>query len=59
MAKNMQNIRNTLGMINVGVVAVSHNRPNVKYCVIQKSSTLEETFAPLVEEVKLHLGLHL
>ena len=49
-----QKICKILGMANVGVVSASPNRPNIKYCVIQKPSSLEETFAPLVEEVKFH-----
>ena len=38
-------------MLEVGVVAISPNKPNAKYCVVQKLATLEETFAPLVEKV--------
>ena len=30
-------------MINVAIVAISPNKPNVKYCVIQKPVIVEET----------------
>ena len=33
-------------------VTVSPNRPNIKYVVYSKPGTLEEVFAPLVEELK-------
>ena len=39
-------------MLNPVVVAESPNKPNIKYVVINKPGTLEETFAPLVEEVR-------
>ena len=52
--QSRQKISEILGMVNVDVVSASLNRPNIKYCVIQKLSSLEETFAPLVEEVKYH-----
>ena len=42
----------TLGMTHPKVVSVSPNKPNIKYIVIFKPATLEETFAPLVEEVR-------
>ena len=42
-----------LGIMNVAIVAVSPNKPNVKYCVVQKPVTVEETFTSLVE-IKLH-----
>ena len=40
-------------MINVIIVVISPNKPNVKYCVVQKPVTMEETFTSLVE-IKLH-----
>lgn len=40
-----------LGMSRPVIVSESPNKPNIKYSVTQKSS-IEETFAPLVEEVK-------
>lgn len=52
--QSRQKICKTLGMINAAIVAMSPNKPNVKYCVVQKPVTLEETFAPLVEEIKQH-----
>ena len=36
----------TLGMLNPVVVAESPNKPNIKYVVINKPGTLEETFEP-------------
>lgn len=42
----------TLGMSNPVVIAESPNKPNIKYAVINNPGTLEETFAPLVEEVR-------
>ena len=39
-------------MIKPQVVSASPNKPNIKYIVIFKPGTLEETFAPLVEEVR-------
>ena len=47
-----QAICQTLGMIRPKVVTVSPNRPNIKYVVYSKPGTLEEVFAPLVEELK-------
>ena len=35
------------------VVAESPNKTNIRYSVVPKSSTIEETFAPLAEEVRL------
>ena len=40
-------------MANTLVVAQSPNKRNVCYEERTKSSTLEETFAPLVEELRL------
>ncbi len=34
------------------IIAQSPNKPNIKYSVVQKSSTIEETFAPIVEEIR-------
>lgn len=41
-----------LGMRWSVVVAESPNKSNIKYSVLPKSSTFEETFAPLMEEVR-------
>ena len=38
-------------MTHPKVVSVSPNKPNIKYTVVFNPATLEETFAPLVEEV--------
>ena len=40
---------NTLGMVSPAVVP---NRPNIKYVVQSNPSILEETFSPLVEELR-------
>ena len=45
-------ICNVLGMHKPVVVSQSPNKPNIKYCVQLKHGTMEETFAPLVEELK-------
>ncbi len=45
-----------LGMSRPVIVSESPNKPNIKYSVTQKSSSIEETFAPLVEEVKHKRG---
>lgn len=47
-----QKICKILGMLNVAVMARSPNKTNVKYCVVQKSATLEETFAPIANTAK-------
>ena len=41
----------TLGMVNPAVIAESPNKENIKYIVHNNPGTLEETFAPLVEEL--------
>ena len=46
-----QEICRTLRMTHSKVVSVSPNKPNIKYTVVFNPATLEETFAPLVEEV--------
>ena len=51
--KSRRDICKILSMRNVSIVAVSPNKPNVKYTVIQKPGPLEEVFAPLVEKLKL------
>ena len=45
-------ICHVLGMMKPVVVAESPNKTNIKYSVLQKLSTIEETFAPLMEEVR-------
>jgi len=39
-------------MKNPVFIAESPNKPNVKYIVQTKSESIEETFAPLVEQIK-------
>ena len=41
-----------LGMVCPVVVSVSPNKPNIKYMVNGNPGTLEETFAPMVEELR-------
>ena len=41
-----------LKMVCPVVVSVSPNKPNIKYSVLLNVRSLEETFAPLVEEVR-------
>ena len=41
-----------LGMINPVIVAESPNKLNIKYILKRDLGTLEETFAPLVEEIR-------
>jgi len=50
--KSRRDICKVLSMRNVSVIAVSPNKSNIKYSVIQKPASLEEVFAPLVERVK-------
>ena len=40
-----------LGMIQPSIVAVSPNRVNICYSVHKKNGTIEESFAPLVDEL--------
>ena len=47
-----RDVTKILGMVHPVVVAVSPNKPNIKYVVKGNPGTLEETFAPLVEEVR-------
>jgi len=39
-------------MKNPVIIAESPNKPNVKYIVQTKSESIEETFAPLIEQIK-------
>lgn len=41
-----------LKMVHPVIVSVSPNKPNIKYSVLLNVHSLEETFAPLVEEVR-------
>ena len=41
-----------LGMIDPVIIAESPNKPNIKYSLKRDPGTLEEAFAPLVEEVR-------
>jgi ATP-dependent DNA helicase RecQ len=50
--QSRRDICRTLGMIKPKVVSASPNKPNIKYIIVFKPGTLEETFAPLVEEVR-------
>ena len=43
----------TLGMIDPVVISVTPNRPNIHYTVVLKTASIEETFSPMVEEVRL------
>ena len=45
-------ICNVLRMYKPMIVSQSPNKPNIQYCVQLKHGTVEETFAPLVEELK-------
>lgn len=49
---SQKTIRHVLGMMKPVVVAESPNKTNIKYSVLPKLSTIEETFAPLLEEVR-------
>ena len=42
----------TLGLSNPIVVAEAPDKPNIKYTVYQQAGTLEETFAPYIEEIR-------
>ncbi len=42
----------TLGIVTPAVVLEVPNRPNIKYVVCANPGTLEEAFAPLVEEIR-------
>ena len=50
--QSRRDICKVLGMKNPVVVSVTPNKPNIKYEVIQRCGTLEETLAPLVEELR-------
>lgn len=52
--KTRRAICKTLGMSNPVVVADSPNKPNIKYIVHLHPGTLEETFASVVEELRLY-----
>ena len=41
-----------LKMVHPAIVSVSPNKPNSKYSVLLNVHSLEETFVPLVEEVR-------
>ena len=43
-----------LGMVNPMIVCEVPNRPNIRYSVISTPGTLEEAFAPLVEQIRHH-----
>ena len=42
----------TLGMVAPILVVESPNKPHIKYSIVLNPGTLEETFAPLVEELR-------
>ena len=42
----------TLGMVSPAIVSTPPNRPNIKYIVKANPGSLEEAFAPLVEEIR-------
>lgn len=53
-----QQVCRSLGMIKPFIVSESPNRTNIKY-IVQSGDVLEETFAPLVEEIRrcrIHMG---
>ena len=41
-----------LKTIQPKIVSVSPNKPNIKYSVLMNTHSLEETFAPLIEEIR-------
>ena len=45
-----------LKMVHPEIVSVSPNKPNIKYYVCGNVRSLEETFAPLVEEFRQKRG---
>ncbi len=45
-----------LSMVSPTVVSVSPNKPNIKYHVYRKEGDIEETFAPIVEEVRIKVS---
>ena len=47
-----QAVVRVLKMVHPEVVSISPNKPNIKYYVKMNVHTLEETFAPLVEELR-------
>ena len=47
-----QKICKILGTTSPAVVVESPNKPNITYAVHHNPGTLEETFAPLVEEIR-------
>lgn len=50
--QSQHDICQILGMVKPKIVSLSPNKPNIKYIVHSKPGTFEETFAPLVEEVR-------
>ena len=50
--QSRRDICKVLSMKKPVVVSVTPNKPNIKYEVIPRCSTLEETLAPLVEELR-------
>ncbi len=51
-AQTRKSVCRTLGMVTPAVVLEVPNRPNIKYVVCASPGTLEEAFAPLVEEIR-------
>ena len=47
-----KSICKVLSMLKPSIVSQSPNKPNIKYSVVKKEVDIEETFAPLVEEVR-------
>ena len=47
-----QDICKILQLVKPAIVAISPNKPNIKYAVKANPGTLEETFANLVEELQ-------
>ena len=50
--RTRQAVIKLLKMVHPKVVSVSPNKPNIKYSVLVNTQSLEEKFAPLVEEVR-------
>ena len=41
-----------LRMVHPAIISVSPNKPNIKYCVKFNADSLEQSFAPIVEELR-------
>lgn len=43
-----------LGMVNPFILSQSPNKQNIKYSIVKKDEEIEDTFAPLLEELKIN-----